>query len=94
MMEIPIRIDWKIHTCEKISRIGKIGVLETIPKIHRINGLIPATLFKEEALVQVFSCEFCEISKNTFLQRTPLVAASVKNSFEQRDLDKNWTCAC
>ena len=27
-------------------------------------------------LVQVFSCEFCEISKNTFLHRTPLVAAS------------------
>ena len=24
---------------------------------------------------QVFSCEFCEISKNTFFNRTPLVAA-------------------
>ena len=24
----------------------------------------------------MFSCEFCEISKNTFLYRTPLVAAS------------------
>ena len=69
-------------------------MLETIPKIHRINSLIPATLLKKEALVQVFSCEFCEISKNTFLQRTPLVAASVKNSFEQRDLDKNWTRTC
>ena len=28
----------------------------------------------------MFSCEFCEISKNTFLQRTPLVAASIKNA--------------
>ena len=27
----------------------------------------------------MFSCEFCEISKNTFLHRTLLVAASVKN---------------
>ena len=27
-------------------------------------------------LTQVFSCEFCEISKNTFFHRTPLVAAS------------------
>ena len=27
-------------------------------------------------LVQVFSCEFCEISRNTFFYRTPLVAAS------------------
>ena len=26
-----------------------------------------ATLLKKETLAQVFSCEFCEISKNTFL---------------------------
>ena len=26
----------------------------------------------------MFACEFCEISKNTFLQWTPLVAASVR----------------
>ena len=31
---------------------------------------------KVETLAQVFSCEFCEISKNNFLHRTPLVAAS------------------
>ena len=29
---------------------------------------------KKEALAQVFSCEFCEIFKNTFFHRTPLVA--------------------
>ena len=29
-----------------------------------------------ETLAQVFSCEFCEISKNTYY-RLPLVAASV-----------------
>ena len=34
-------------------------------------------LIKKEILAQVFSCEFCEISKNTFFYRTPLVAASV-----------------
>ena len=27
---------------------------------------------KKETLAQVFSCEFCEISKNTFSYRTPL----------------------
>ena len=32
---------------------------------------------KKETLAQVFSCEFCEISKNTFYYRTSLVAASV-----------------
>ena len=31
---------------------------------------------KKEALAQVFSCEFCEISKNTFSYRTPLVTTS------------------
>ena len=33
---------------------------------------------KKETLAQVFSCEFWETSKNTFLQRTPLVVASVQ----------------
>ena len=32
---------------------------------------------KRETLAQVFSCEFCETSKNTFSYRTPPVAASV-----------------
>ena len=31
---------------------------------------------KKETLAHVFSCEFCEISKNSFSYRTPLVAAS------------------
>ena len=31
--------------------------------------------FKSGSLAQVFSCEFCEISQNTFFYRTPLVAA-------------------
>ena len=33
--------------------------------LKKVAGLRPATLFKK-ALAQVFSCEFCEISKNTF----------------------------
>ena len=32
---------------------------------------------KKETLTQVFSYEFCEISKNIFFRRTPLVAAYV-----------------
>ena len=32
---------------------------------------------KNETLAQVFSCEFCEISQNTFFYRTPPVAASL-----------------
>ena len=30
---------------------------------------------KKDTLAQVFACEFCEISKNTFFHRAPLVAA-------------------
>ena len=37
-------------------------------------------LYQKENLVQVFSCEFCEISKNTFSYRTPPVAASAPQS--------------
>ena len=36
---------------------------------------------KKETLAQVFSCEFCEISKNIFSYRTPPVAASKSFSF-------------
>ena len=32
---------------------------------------------KKEALAQVFSREFCEIFKNNFFKKAPLVAASV-----------------
>ena len=32
---------------------------------------------KKETLAQMFSSEFCKISKNTLFHRTPLVAASV-----------------
>ena len=31
---------------------------------------------KKETLAQLFSCEFCKISKNIFYYKTPLVAAS------------------
>ena len=35
-------------------------------------------------LAQLFPCEFCEISKNTFSYRTPLVAAFDLNFFPQQ----------
>ena len=45
---------------------------QTFPN-HR---LWACNFIKKKALAQVFSCEFCEIYKNTFYYRTPLVAAS------------------
>ena len=66
---------------------NKIGVLKNFAKFtgkHLCQGLFLIKLqaeaynfIKKETLAQVFSCEFCEISKNTFFYRTPLVATSV-----------------
>ena len=42
----------------------------------KVAGLRPVTLIKE-TLANVFSCEICEILKNTFFHRTPQVAASL-----------------
>ena len=44
--------------------------------LNKVTGLRSATLLKEETPIQVFSCEFCEIFKNTFFCRTPPVAVS------------------
>ena len=43
----------------------------------------PCNFIKKKSLAQVFSCEFCEISKNTFFHRTPLVAASAFQTFDK-----------
>ena len=44
-------------------------------------------------MAQVFSCEFCEISKNTFFYRIPPVAASAHLSFRQKCAIW-WPCVC
>ena len=43
---------------------------------NKVAGLF---FIKKETLAQVFSCEFFEISKNSFSYRTPAVAASAIN---------------
>ena len=46
---------------------------------NKVAGLsLSLNFIKKETLAQVFSCEFCEISNNTFSYRTPPVAASEK----------------
>ena len=46
------------------------------------NKVAGCNVIKKETLAQVFFCEFCEISKNTFFHRTPLVAASADRHVE------------
>ena len=54
------------NACAKVSFLIKLQVQAWA-----------SSCIKKETQAQVFSCEFCEISKNTFFYRTPLVAASV-----------------
>ena len=44
--------------------------------VRRYSEKIP-NFIKKETLAEVFFCELCEISKNTFFYRTPPEAASV-----------------
>ena len=56
------------HLCQSLI-FNKVAGLRTTEACNFI---------KKETLVLLFSCEFCEISKNTFTHRTPLVAASTQ----------------
>ena len=51
--------------------------IEAVVQECSIKKMDACNFIKKETLAQVFSSEFCEISKNTFLHRTPLVASSV-----------------
>ena len=48
----------------------KCGYEKQPPEVFCKKKAPPATLLKKETLAQVFSCEFCEISKNNFSQNT------------------------
>ena len=51
----------------------------------------PATLLKKEALAQVFSCEFCEISKNIFFTEHLRATASEESAFfKNHSVSKNF----
>ena len=48
------------------------------------------SFIKKEPLARVFSCEFCEISKNSLFYRTPLVAASGINKEFKRSQETSF----
>ena len=50
---------------------------ESLRKKTHYRSSRPEVFCKKETLAEVFSCEFCEIFKNTLCYRTLLVAASV-----------------
>ena len=58
---------------------------EGVLRKYKVSG----NFIKKEAVAQVFSCGFCEISKNTFFYRTPPVAASVIRRNTKHKKDEN-----
>ena len=48
---------------------------------------VACSFIKKDILAKVFAREFCEISKNTFYCRTPLMAASEKRSVKNKGLN-------
>ena len=54
----------------------KKGALKNVTKFTGEQLCWSLQLIKKETSTQVLSCEFCEFLKNTFLYRTPSVAAS------------------
>ena len=66
----------KVHVCRSNHWrcFVKKGVLRNFAKFTKKHlchtpvpsGLRPASFLKKESLAQLFSCEFCEIYKNTF----------------------------
>ena len=54
----------------------KFPLIFTIFDVKLCRSSRPEVFCKKETLAQVFSCEFCEISDNTFSYRTPPVAVS------------------
>ena len=75
----------------RLEMFCKKGVLRNFAKFirkhlfqslffNKIAGMRPATLLKKRLLGQVLSCEFCKISKNTFLYKTPIKLRVHENS--------------
>ena len=52
---------------------------------NKVAGL--RLFIKKETLVQVFSCKFCEISKNTFLRTAPVAASIIDGAIPLRNFE-------
>ena len=72
----------RIVTCEKCNFWCEKCISDLVSQIAAKPTAPQACNFvKNEAVAQVFSCEFCEISKNTFLTEHLQATASVAFPF-------------
>ena len=79
---------WKSNSAEAVAQIGVLlkCVLKNFAKFtekHRFQGLFfnikllaaSCSFIKKETGAEAFFCELCEIFKNIFLNRTPVVSS-------------------
>ena len=67
---------WKCSVKKVFQEISQNSQENTCVRVFFNKVAGTCNFIKKETLTQVFSCEFCEIYKNTFFHRTPPVAAS------------------
>ena len=68
---------WRCFVKKVFLEILQNSQENTCAKVSFLIKPQACNFIKKETLTQVFSCKFCEISRNTFFHRTPLVAAFV-----------------
>ena len=69
--------------------ISKNSQGNTCARISFLIKFQASNFLKKETLAQVLSCEYCEISKNTFCYRTPPAVASVVK-MDWKIFEKDW----
>ena len=78
----------RIHSFQKRWSLiwGCFFPVNTLKNLAKLTGkyLCHSLFFNKETLAQVFSCEFCEIIKNTFLMEPLWRTASEKRAMQTR----------
>ena len=64
------------------NKVFDYGFFQIFKKSLMENVIFRAVMFQVETLAQVFSCEFCEISKTTFFTEDLWRAASIHKNYE------------
>ena len=77
---IVIRLRWQKQSCRSVN--SKKVFLKNFAKFTEKQQF----LVKKETLAQSFSCELCEIFRNTYFYRIPLEATSKIGKFTNNDL--------
>ena len=63
-----MQVFWKKGVLRNLAKFAGIHLCQSL-FFNKVAGL---QFIKKETLAQMFSCEFCEIYKNSFFNRTPL----------------------